>query len=882
MQREGVTGGKTAIGIALLLAAAVVFAVDWHGAGQSGAEDLVITDISVRRVATGGDDPAQGLVGVGAIVGDQLHVRAVVANNGTTVTYERLRVDFYFTENVTKEHGLLGTQTVFKLAPGEERLPAISVPTDGFTPGFYSFTAAIADPADPEGGYVVEYPLPTDEITTIAISGEGPRIAELRETVFPFALCQFGGLQSSIQIKLGNVGTAEFEGFTVRTPTTSDLLLTACTESGASLCAAEDYSASPEQCGERSGITIVEKPFETYAYEFGGIGDISIQAKLDTSAPITLPLTLARMSQLSPGARGTLFLEYCTSPLSGLYRAEPTSVAHFEVLGQAAKLSEPLQLEVSITPRTETSAGTTRTLLLPSDDESAIVYSELDLWQFPQPALCGCASVGTCEQVPTASPGLKPVYEGSGILFHVTDTGSGEQLIHALDPNPAEDEPLVLASSATSLGARAVTDPVFRPGNTYRETVFVEEKGADGLLETSWYHVYVGAADGSVHKHSLKKTSIDQDRNTLEYEWILDGGDSEVEAWTLQSGLVADTTADRPTTHLLLAEAPTGEDDEVVDVLVVSGPSGLFTLDARTGAKLQTITEEAVLLAPAIAAGAVWYVIGDKLNGAKLDASGDEDAGCTAVELTLDGVPNTALQAARGALFWGDARGGVYAIVVGANCSRAVSEVEADIDATIASIGPVAGAAAVEGDGTHDVVVFATDIDGKIIAIEFNTSTAKFSDSIATYSGWALNGEGDLTDAELGRIGGEGNGSELTPLRGRTTASPVVVVGDADPETVFLVGEFDAVSDTDAKEGEVAALVAFDPNLHGGNSQFIVRKATSWGAPVQFVLKLADPASDPGDLEPVLMLEPVLAGNTLVVTVPGQRLYALDISELLN
>jgi len=182
----------------------------------------------------------------------------------------------------------------------------------------------------------------------------------------------------------------------------------------------------------------------------------------------------------------------------------------------------------------------------------------------------------------------------------------------------------------------------------------------------------------------------------------------------------------------------------------------------------------------------------------------------------------------------------------------------------------------VEGDGANDVVLFATDIDGKMIALEYNTSTSVFSDQITRYDGGALTGETDEGASSIA----EGFGTTITPLRGQTSAEPVVVTKGANPESVFMVGQFRADSLDDNREGDVTALVAFDPNLNSQTGRFIVRKATSWGELVQFVLKLSDSSS--GAPKALQVLAPTIANGALVVTVPGQRLYALDVEELQN
>jgi hypothetical protein len=788
-----------AVGIRFALVVAAMFAclAGLAGAGQTAGDDsdLEIREISVRRVAVGEDDPAQGLEDVDAIAGDLLHVRAAVKNSSTTATYEQLRVDFYFTEVVTKEHGLLGTQTVYSLGPGEERLPAISVATAGFTPGFYVFTAAIADPVatqEQSGGthYIVSYTQPETDAHWRVVADRGPRIAELQDLLEPYPSCQYGGIQKSFSLDARNIGTVP-------------------------LSIAEVVVEVRPRFGDALGDPL------NVTYFPSGLG---------TPGNFNGKLTVTDID---------------TGPLEKTVRPLPERLAHFEVLGRG-NTTERLQLVVTVTPKAGDSPGPQQTVILPSQEEGAVVFSELDMWQYPQPEACGCESSDgeICYDVPTANPAIRPVGYSSELLFHIAvSEETGEYRIHALAPDDGSSR------DWHPLDAVPLTDPVIR----YKEGA---EPG------TFAYHGYVGTSGGSVELYTLL---VDKRQRPAVYEWVEGIGNDGGGTWQPEADVVAGATGPVPTTFLQLAEVASGADAAVMQVLVVAGPNGIAVLNADTGKLLQRVTSDRVAYEPAVADGLVWYSTGRFLHGVELDTTGTGSARACSLEFSRDIA--TPIEHISHSLFWGDGLGNLHALDVSGGCSATVDTDWATV--SVPELGPIVGLAmGVDGgiDGDKDPVVFAMDADGVIASIEYKEEKGEFdAGTKRTSQGLRLDGEEDLADSDdRSRI----KGTILRPARNGTSAPPVILP-EEEPETVLLVAEFVADSGTEGKSGTRWVLVA----LNAGSDPLAVRRTTNLGDPVQFVLKLDDGVGP--------MLEPILIGNRLlVVTVPGERLYALDVTDL--
>ena len=785
-RRVSAVGIRAALLVAVACACLAGAAGTWQTSGDP--DGLEIREISVRRVAVGEGDPAQDLEYVDAIVGDLLHVRAAVRNGTVTTTYEQLRVDFYFTEVVTKEHGLLGSQTVYSLSPGEERLPAISVPTAGFTPGFYVFTAAIADPMSAEQTaegtqYIVSYTQPETSDFWKVVADQGPRIAELQDLLDPFPSCQYGGVQNAFSLNVRNVGTASL-----------------------------------------------------------GLLDVVVEVRPKFGDAIEDPL-VARVfpsGLATPGNfEGRLIVDQInTDPLEATLKPLPERLAHFEVLGRG-NTTERLQLVVTVTPTSGDLVGPQQKVTLPSQEEGAIVFSERDKWQYPQPAgcVCGSSDEGTCNDVPTTSPAIRPVGYSSELLFHIAvSEATGEYRVHALDPQTGESRDRHL------LGAMPLTDPVIR----FRQ-------GAEPLLFE--YHAYVGTGAGTVEVYTLL---VDKREGSANYEWSAGIGDTSGTSWQPRAGVVGTAATAVPETFLQLADVSSGAEGETVKGLIVAGPQGIVVLNAETGALLQTITVDGVKYAPAVANGFVWYSIDQRLYGVELDATGSGAPDACSLEFSR--AISTPLEPHAGLLYWGDGQGNLHVLDVSGGCA-----VNIDADWTmesIAELGPVVGLSVGvdgQGNGDDDPVVFASDVDGVVASIEYKSGNGQFDRGTKrTSQGVQLDGRDD-----------NGDGTVLSPARNGTTSRPVILPETA-PESVFLVAKFDADSDTAGKSGVRWALVAWNP----GTNPFEVRKFTNWGVEdVQFVLKLD------GGVGP--MLEPVLIGDSLlVVAVPGERLYALDVTAI--
>jgi len=800
MRRRGNTVGfRTVFGAAMVCVLLAVAA----GFGQTStqAPGLEIREISVRRVAVGEGDPAQSLDLVDVIVGDLLHVRAAVRNGSPGTTYEQLRVDFYFTEVITKEHGLLGSQTVYSLSPGEERLPAISVPTDGFTPGFYVFTAAIADPMlaqDVAGGtqYIVSYTQPeTDEYWKV-VADRGPRIAELQGLLQPFRSCQYGGIQNAISLNVRNVGTVPL-GF--------------------------------------SGLLVEVRP---------QFGKDALLAPLDAT---TIASGLG-----TPGTfEGELLITNIDSTsLESTVKQPPEKMANFEVLGRGNR-TERLQLVITATPTGDGSTGPQQKVVLPSQEEGAIVFSELDLWQYPQPDGCLCSSSDrtTCYDVPTTNPAIRPSGYSDELLFHVAvNEETAQYRIHALDPRNGESRAL------QPIGATPLTEPVirFRAGSEPR--LFL-------------YHAYVGTDAGTVAVFTLQ---VDKREGTAVYTWSEGMTGTGSDAWAPAPGVLEPATSAYPQTFLQLATVSSGTEGETVETIVVSGTRGIHVLSAETGELLQTVTANRIAYRPAVVGEHVWYSVGRELRGALLDVTGPAAPRACAFGFNRD--ITTAIESFSDIVFWGDGLGNLHALNVSKGCSASL---DADwVMESVAELGPVVGLSVVadaDGQGDSDwPAVFAADVDGVMVAIEFKIEDGEESfqtGTKATSQGLQLDGGEDVDLDDIEYV------TTLTPTRNGTRSRPVILLGPSDePETVFLTAEFDATSLADGKSGLRWALVALNP----GTDPFAVRRVENWGDSIQFVLKL--------DAEMGPMLEPVLilkeTSGLLVVAVPGERLYALDVTDL--
>jgi len=795
------------VGILLLLLAGIGLCV-------AAAGEIEIRDISVRRVAAQSYASVQDLDDNIVIVGDQLHVRAVVANTSSE-TLSRLRVDFYFTETLTNEHGLLGSQTVFSLMPGEQRLPAISVPTDGFTPGRYIITAAVAlqNAAD----YTDSFTSSEDDEAVIRVNGLGPAIAEITtsELTSSFRKSQFGGLDDTIAIKLYNVGTTSFGGITIGVfpPLT---------------CGGETIDIS-------SASDNPSQPFLRFSDIGKGILDLQVVAILGEREK-TLPIKELRLEGNAPGETMRLITRFCTDPLDSFYQPADEAMASFEVLGQPAVAAEPLSIELSIRPGVAiddvTTAGTTRKLVLPSEDAKATVYSELDLWQFPLPDEEN--SLG----VPTVMPSIQPAAQSSELIFHVTQetVDSSVYQLHAIDPEDGS----VYAS--LDLPSTPLTDPMTM-------SVSLDEN----VFE---YRLYYGMATGAVDLYSLTVDKSDASQDPI-YTW---GIGNAANSWQSIGDLVDVGLSARPTTYVQLGQAVKPGDTDSSSVVVVSGPKGIYVLDVETGSILNGIPSQGITTQPAIVDGYIWYAQGTEIHSSPLIASEDAVTYCTPFTNRVITTPIVHLD---GVLFWGTSGGGVNAHIIGTSCDTTAGRRE------LSSLGDIVGISlGTDTSDTGDPILFVTGKSGGIASYEFN-----LSDPYPVFQ--------KLNEATNLILRGEDEPHELPASKATTLRTlfsdhirPPTMLDTREPrETVFFIARFESIVGSSGALTNHWSLVA----LNG--SDLSARRALTWGKSVSYVLKMEEEVS--------LILEPIVVppsnpsnpADTIVVVVPGKRLYALNVGD---
>jgi len=782
---------------------------------NSGVE---IQEISIRRVELQMDGAPENLDDSIVLVGDQLHVRAVVANTSSE-TKNRLRVDFFFTEILTNEHGLLGSQTVFSLAPGEQRLPAISVPTAGLTPGRYIITAAVAEQGASD--YLDSFTTSTDEDYVIKVNGVGPGIAELglNEVTSAFRASQFGGLDDSISIKLHNVGTTSFSSITIGFP-----FALPCSESPLSV----------------SDSTSPDRAFLRFSDASNGIMDLQVVAKLGENKSIDLPIKTLTLGGSAPGDTMRLIVSYCTDPLDTYYQPEDAAMAQFEVLGHPAAMAEPLSVELSVRPGElidgQISSGTTRKLILPSEDTEATVYSELDLWQFPLPDEPD--SIG----VPTMMPAVRPAAPSKDYLFHVTQHVQEDQTttyrLHALNPEDGS------AYASLDFDAAPLTD------------VAVFQEPADGAFQ---YRVYMGTADGAVEAFTLTVDKSDTTRAPI-YTWEKGNGASTATEWQAVTDTVEVISTAVPATFLELGQVLRGGENELSSVLVVSGPAGIYVLDVYSGALLNGIPSSGVTTRPVVVDGYVWYAQGSTIHSAPLLESPDAVEYCSP---DAGRTITTPLVHESGALFWGTANGGVGAYIIGSDCDVTAGRRD------VSQLGDIVGiAVGTDVQDRGDPILFVTGRSGGIASYEFDLSDSYPSfQSIAEETGLELNGDEEPHSLPA---------SKSTTLRTQILApigAPTILDVDEPRETVFVVAQFEGQTGVSNPTNHWA-LVA----LNGAT--FVPRTAETWGKTVSYVLKMEESID--------LLLEPIVVPplsadkHVLIVVVPGERLYALNVGRFIE
>jgi outer membrane protein assembly factor BamB len=324
------------------------------------------------------------------IIGDTVRVSALVRNDGVAAVGE-FDVDFFFTEIISGEHGLLKTQVVSGLEPGTEKRPVVVFDTSTFSPGIYAFSAD-ADPRDALGDTD-----PCDNVApraacsgstaesadkySITLLRQGRHISQLAVRD-PFPLCRMGRLQTSLTVDVYNVGTETLSG--------NDLAV--------------------------------------YGYFRLGLNPPANEfAPLVTDASGT-PVQLAKIVSLgAPGKVGTIVLTLNYDAFTRQFAPNSTVADAGEVIGRA----NPAQIRITVQPADGT--GTSQDLFLPAQFELSQFYSTVDLWTFPQRQAC-CS--GDCTT--TTSVAVEPAVAG-GLVFHVAQGAAGEAM-HVLKIRTGEEK----------------------------------------------------------------------------------------------------------------------------------------------------------------------------------------------------------------------------------------------------------------------------------------------------------------------------------------------------------------------------------------------------------------------------------------------------------
>ena len=753
--------------------AALVFAVSW----TAFCEDVIdITGVDVRVVQ--GSGSSSSLLNRAA-VGDLLHIRAGVWNVSDQ-TVERVEIEFFFTEQVTGEHGRIGTQTVYEIVPGGEKRPVVTLDTRGFTPGVYRFTAALFDPDGSLRDDVVEnnrYEQSTSEGTSML--AQGPGIAEL-SLATPFGTCQLartvlvnplwgtttematGGIANRISLNVYNVGT--------------DTLTNARSETGQPISVTVEYRNSPSDAWE---------PLGSYSPGAGG-NTLTVQ-----------------FPDIAPGGNTTVLLsELDYSPLAPLYRPTAEQQDTFSVLGQKAGTKDPLFLRVVLAAGLGESIAS-QEIYLPSKTSGTTVYSDRDLWTFPARSECGCTS--GCDRFCTT---IGPVRSGF-LLFHVTSNGEDYQL-NALD-----------ARSGNSIASWTTDTPIV----TQPVVGFAEVQGVGEWI------VFVGTGDGAVQSIVIRRTL--QGAVTLEKR----------DAWDAPSGSVSslDTSTGEPTAHLLLTNTAVGVDSLGEAALIVASANGVFFLDASSGEILSSYRTRddllvesddfegsaplSVTLKPAYAGEMLWFSIDRYIVG--LD--GLSGNGCVFPANTRITTP-LALWEPTGTLFFGAEFGTVYALdtngvlVPGAEGEQSTLSCPApdSINSSLRRIEGIALGLDGSRDGDDDIAVYAVDEAFTVWNVEYDpeggfhhTTTGRGRRQV------------DATSDETANPG------TVTPWTS-TTVPALVWDAQNGVETVFYSGMFLFAREREGSTVTRPALYALNGDLTS------VRTFTTWEEELEFVFTLED------------------------------------------
>jgi len=354
------------LGVFLILA--VLFGL--IGQGAEPGFDIVVTDIEFE-LFSGAPRGGREIPEDAAVIGDRLKIRAVVENLGEE-SAPGFEVEFFFEEEITKETGKIGEETVYGLTGGQELKPAVVWDTSNLSPGSYRIIVK-ADPSRHLSDYYCNNEIPREcdrdgdgevedevEAPVRTILTEGKYIAFLEQLGLP--RCPMGSEvvgQRLYQQKVLNLGTS---------PIKKDSIGLACS-----------YRAKGKE-----GSTVMEEA-----------------CKILVLVP----------TQLNPTDEGTLSI--------GIrYQFEFPDI---EALGQGREI----QWRLIATDPDNNDWAVSRAMILPNRKDYLTVYSKVDLWTFPERSGCG---------EPQPKPGKRvdvaPTIADARV-FHVT-TGGGESELYAL------------------------------------------------------------------------------------------------------------------------------------------------------------------------------------------------------------------------------------------------------------------------------------------------------------------------------------------------------------------------------------------------------------------------------------------------------------------
>jgi len=391
-----------AVGVVASLAVVLVIG----GLAAAGA-DISVESLQVGLVAGPSQIDRTALGLDKGIVGDTARVSALVKND-TTVAVGEFEVDFFFTETISGEHGLLGTQVVSSLDPGEEKRPVILFNTAALLPGIYAFSAEV-DPrnalgdTDPCDNAAPRRACATTEAEaydkyTLTLLREGRHISQLTVRD-PSPVCRMGRLQTSLTVIVYNVGTE--------------------TLSGSELAVYGYY---------RLGLTAPANEFKPPVTDAAGN-----------------PVQLSKIVSLGdPGKSGFIIITLNYDAFSREFAPSSVAADAGDVLGRA----DATQIRITVQPAD--GSGTPQDIFLPAQFDLSQFYSTVDLWTFP--ARSSCCSEGCTT---TTSVQVEPAVAG-GLVFHVAKDASGDTL-HVLKVRTGEEKGTWIAPSGRTLSGPVAT-----------------------------------------------------------------------------------------------------------------------------------------------------------------------------------------------------------------------------------------------------------------------------------------------------------------------------------------------------------------------------------------------------------------------------------------